>query len=85
MAPSVKVQAAKLHEVPRPLQQAMTKNRRRLEEAGIWEFLMWIRDVEKEVNIRKVTQFLHTYKWKTLTAMVDSEELDFLLTPFSTN
>ena len=78
MAPLVQVQAATLPDIPRRLQQAFCKNRSRLEQAQIWEYLLWIRDVEKEVNQSKVAQFVHTYQWKTKTApMLKDEPVDF--------
>ena len=38
---------------------------------------MWVRDVEKEVNIAKVTQFVHMYQLKTKLALVDGTTVDF--------
>lgn len=77
MAPIPTVLAVVLPEIPRKLQQAMAKNRSQLEQAGIWEFLLWIRDVEKEVNIVKVTQFINTYQLKTKFAQVAGATVDF--------
>lgn len=76
MAPLLQVQATTLPEIPRQLQQAMAKNRSRLEQAGIREFQLWIRDVEKEVIQTKITQFLHTYQLKTKTASVDGRSVN---------
>lgn len=77
MASSTPVQAIALPDVPRRLQQAMAKNRSKLEQAGIWEFLLWVRDVEKEVNEGMVTQFVQTYQLKTKFAQVGSKTVDF--------
>lgn len=43
----------------------------------MWEFLLWVRDVEKEVKPDKVAQFVHTYMLKTKLASVDGENVDF--------
>ena len=77
MAPPVQVQAVILSEIPRRLQQATAKNRSKLEQASIWEFLLWVRDVEKEVTIAKVTQFVHMYQLKTKSSLVDGTTVDF--------
>lgn len=77
MAPVTPVQAVALPDVPHRLQQAMAKNRSKLEEAGVWEFLLWARDVEKKVNEGKVIQFVETYQLKTKSAQVGSKTMDF--------
>ena len=77
MAPPVQVQTVILPEIPHRLQKAMAKNRSKLEQASIWEFLLWVCDVEKEVNIAKVAQFVHTYQLKTKSASLDGTTMDF--------
>ena len=77
MAPTAPVQSLTLAEIPRRLQQIMAKNRVNLEKAGIWEFLLWVRDVEKVVQEGKVTQFVNTYQLKTKLAKVDGVTVDF--------
>ena len=77
MEPTTPVQAFALADISKRLQQVMSRNRSNLEKAGIWEFLLWVRDVERVVNDKKVTQFVHTYQLKTKTAMVDGVTVDF--------
>ena len=80
MSSIVPVQSLALAEIPRRLQQIMAKNRANLEKAGIWEFLLWVRDVEKVVQDGKVTQFVSTYQLKTMRAKVDGITVDFSTT-----
>ena len=77
MAPMVPVQSLALAEIPMRLQQVMAKNRINLEKAWIWEFLLWVRDVERVVHDEKVTQFVNTYQLKTKTTKVDLVTVDF--------
>src|ERR1700737_3053249 len=80
MAPPTPVHALALPDIPRKLQQLMAVNRKRLESAGMWEFLLWVRDVEKVVLEGKVTNFVHTYQLKTKTARVGLLTVDFSTT-----
>ena len=70
IAEPIPVQALPLPDVPRKLQQVMAVNRRNLESAGMWEFLLWIRDVDKVVHEGKVASFVQTYQLKNKTARV---------------
>lgn len=83
MAATVPVQALALVNIPRRLQQVMAKNRGNLEKAGIWEFVLWVRDVEKVVHEDKVANFVHTYQLKTKTALVGAATVDFSTTKIS--
>lgn len=80
MAPPTPVHALALPDIPRKLQQLMAVNRKRLESAGMWEFLLWVRDVEKVVLEGNVTNFVHTYQLKTKTARVGLLTVDFSTT-----
>ena len=80
MAPPTPVQALALPDIPRKLQQLMAINRKNLESAGMWEFLLWVRDVEKVVLEGKVTNFVHTYLLKNMKAQVGLLTVDFCAT-----
>jgi hypothetical protein len=77
MAPPTPVQALALPDIPKKLQQQMAVNRRNLESAGMWEFLLWVRDVDKVVLEGNVTSFVETYLLKNLTARVGFRTVDF--------
>lgn len=77
MVPVIPVQALTLPDISHRLQQMMAKNRANLEQAGIWEFLLWIREVNKIVKEDKVTGFVHTYQMKTKKAKVGQAIVDF--------
>ena len=68
IAKLIPVQALLLPDVPRKLQQVIAVNRRNLESAGMWEFLVWIRDVNKVAHKGKVAIFVQTYQVKNKTA-----------------
>lgn len=70
------MKALALLDIPHKLQQLMRKNRSNLEKANIWEFLLWVRDVEKMVNEDKVTRFVHSYALKTKMAQVKGVTVD---------
>ena len=80
MAPVTPVEALPLPDIPYRLQQLMARNRSNLEKAKIWNFLLWIRDVKKVVDEKKVTQFAHTYHLKTKMAKVGRATVDFSTT-----
>ena len=46
----------------------------------MWEFLLWVRDVEKVVPEGNVTNFVHTYQLKTKTSRVGLLTVDFSTT-----
>lgn len=77
MAPSILVRALPLLEIPRRLQQIMAKNKANLDKACIWDFLLWIKDVNKEVHEKKMTQFVNTYNMKTKLVKVGVTTMDF--------
>ena len=77
MATLSPVKAAALPDIPQRLQQLMSKNRANLEKANMWEYLLWVRDVEKVVNEDKLTRFVHTYQLKTKSAYVGGAYIDF--------
>ncbi len=77
MAPFVPVRSLALLEIPRRLQQIMWKNRANLEDAGIWEFLLWVRDVDKVAHEKNVSEFVNTYQLKNTKATVDGVSVDF--------
>ena len=77
MAPFVPVRSLALLEIPRRLQQIMANNRANLEDAGIWEFLLWVRDVDKVAHEKNVTEFVNTYQLKNTKARVDGVSVDF--------
>ena len=68
IAKPIPVQALLLPDVPRKLQQVIMVNRMNLESAGMWEFLVWIRDVNKVVHKWKVANFVQIYQVKNKTA-----------------
>lgn len=80
MALVVPVQMLALADIPMRLQQMMVKNRDNSEKTGIWEFLLWVRDVERVVHAGKITRFVDTYQLKTKTAKVDGVIVDFSTT-----
>jgi hypothetical protein len=43
----------------------------------MWEFLLWIREVNKVEEEEKVTGLVHTYQIKTKKAKVSVEIVDF--------
>lgn len=80
MAAPTPVRALVLPDVPRKLQQAMAVHRRSLEAAGMWEFFIWVRDVEKVVKEGKVASFVNTYKLKNSTARVGVSTVEWSAT-----
>lgn len=82
MAPAmVPVKALAMAEIPPRLYQEMANNQSNLEKAGIWEFVLWARDVEKVVKEDKATKFVHSYQWKTKLAQVGLQAVEFSLQP----
>lgn len=71
------VQTLPLPDISHRLQQMMAKNRVNLEQVGMWEFLLWIREVNKIVKEDKVTGSVHTYQMKTKKAKVGQAIVDF--------
>lgn len=58
-------------------QQIMSKHKVALEKAKIWDFLLWARDEEKVVHVRKVMQFVDTYQLKMMFASIGIQTMDF--------
>lgn len=78
MAPPTPVKAAMLPDIPHRLQRDFAQNKANLEKANIWEYLLWVKDVEKKaVNEDKVTQFVHSYQLKNKLARVRGVTVDF--------
>jgi hypothetical protein len=55
----------------------MAVNRRNLESMGMWEFLLWVKDVEKVVLEDKVISFVDTYMLKNMIARVGLLTVNF--------
>lgn len=71
-----------IHALPLPklhyrFQQMLVKNRTNLEKSGIWNFLLWIREVKRVVREDKVKSFVHTYQMRTTKAKVGETTVDF--------
>src|SRR5665213_1523084 len=73
----VPIHALPLPELHYRFQQMLVKNRTNLEKSGIWNFLLWIREVIRVVREDKVKSFVHTYQMRNTKAKVGETTVDF--------
>lgn len=76
MTPIIPIEAL-LPNIPCKFQQMMANNRANMEKIGVWDFLLWVCDVDKAIQEQNVTRFVHTYHLKTKITTVGDAIMEF--------